>query len=94
MKKIETTLKALLPELKEKYHIKKIGVFGSYRRGDYSPDSDVDILVEFSQTIDLFTFAELKLFLSERLSMEVDLVTPDAIKKRMKDRIISEVAYI
>ena len=81
MKKIETTLKALLPELKEKYHIKKIGVFGSYRRGDYSPDSDVDILVEFSQTIDLFTFAELKLFLSEQLSKDVDLVTPDALKK-------------
>ncbi|MBW1813591.1 MAG: nucleotidyltransferase family protein [Deltaproteobacteria bacterium] len=94
MKKIETTLKALLPELKEKYHIKKIGVFGSYSRGDHSSTSDVDILVEFSQTIDLFTFAELKLFLSEQLSKDVDLVTPDAIKKRMKERIFSEVAYI
>ena len=94
MKEIRAKLKELLPILEEKYHIKKIGVFGSYRRGDHSSASDVDILVDFSQTIDLFTFAELKLFLSEQLSKEVDLVTPDAIKRRMKERIFSEVAYI
>lgn len=94
MKEIREKLKELLPVLRDKYYVKKIGVFGSYRRVDYTPDSDVDILVEFAQPIDLFTFAELKLLLSEQLSKEVDLVTADAIKKRMRDRIFSEVAYI
>jgi predicted nucleotidyltransferase len=94
MKEIREKLKELLPVLRDKYQVKKIGIFGSYGRGDHRPDSDVDILVEFTHVVDLFTFAELKLFLSEQLSKDVDLVTPDAIKKRMKDRIFSEVAYI
>jgi hypothetical protein len=52
-KDIETyrrKLHEMLPELKEKYNVSYIGLFGSYVRGENTPESDLDVLVEFSRT--------------------------------------------
>ena len=44
---IKTRLKEQVAYLKQQYHIKKLGIFGSYVRGEETPNSDLDILVEF-----------------------------------------------
>jgi uncharacterized protein len=46
----------MLPELKEKYHVSYLGVFGSNIRGEQKPGSDLDVLVEFSKTLTIFKF--------------------------------------
>jgi len=67
-----------------------ISLFGSVARGDASEDSDVDLLVEFEQTVGLLTFCRLRLYLEDILGCRVDLVTPDALKDQFRDRILRE----
>ena len=80
--------------LKEKFKVESIGIFGSYLRDEQSGESDIDILVEFHSTIDLFEFIELENFLSEILGSKVDLVMKDTLKSRIKDRILRETVNI
>lgn len=61
------------------YKPKKLGVFGSYARGENSPTSDLDILVEFGVRINLFDLIGLEQDLSDSLGFKVDLVTERAL---------------
>ena len=81
-------------ELKKKYKVKEIGIFGSYVRQQKTKKSDVDVLVTFYETIDLFTFVELENYLSDILGVKVDLVMKDGIKPRLKERILNEAVYV
>ncbi|HEC69513.1 MAG TPA: nucleotidyltransferase [Candidatus Omnitrophica bacterium] len=82
-------------ELKEKFHIKEIGIFGSYVRGEGAEKSDIDILVEFEKgNKDFFNYIKLKYYLKELLGKEVDIVIKEAVKPRLKEKIFSEVRYV
>lgn len=87
-------LQEMLPELKKKYPIKYMGVFGSYVRGEQSPSSDLDILVEFNGSITLLDYARLENKLSDKLEIQVDLVSKTALKPRIGKRVLSEVVEI
>jgi len=95
IEEIKTCLEKLKPILKKHYQVETIGVFGSFARGDQTPKSDIDILVEFSEpnTIDLFDFIKLEEFLSRKLGTKVDLVTKSALKPMIKDQILKETVY-
>ena len=80
--------------LKDKFGVIEIGLFGSYTRGNQKKDSDVDILVEFEKTIDLFAYVHLKNHLSDLLGVNVDLVAKKALKPKLGERILSETVYI
>jgi len=82
-------LAELKPEL-DKLGIASLRVFGSYARDEAKPDSDIDLLVEFRKTPDLFEFIRVKQRLAELLRRRVDLVTDDGIRLEMKDRILTE----
>lgn len=73
--------------------VRRLGIYGSVARGEAGPDSDVDILVEFERTPDLFTFAALRDRLAEILGRPVDLATPQGLKPRLRARILGEVRY-
>ena len=94
--RIKEILKKHEKELKEKYGIKEIGIFGSYLRGEVKEESDLDILVEFKPDakISLLEFVELENYLSDLLGVKVDLVEKSALKPRIGKRILSEVVYI
>ena len=83
-----------MSELRNDYMVARLGIFGSYARGEETENSDIDILVEFSESVDLFHFIRLQYFLSELLERKIDLVTPSALKPLIKDQIIGEVQYI
>jgi predicted nucleotidyltransferase len=87
-------LKDELPYLKENFNVKSIGLFGSYVRDEQKDKSDIDLLVEFSKPIGFFKFIELEEYLSKKLGIEVDLVTPDALKPMIKPQIMREVVYV
>jgi len=74
--------------------VRQIGVFGSYLRGEEGPESDLDILVEFSKPIDIFKFMELERFLSQELNIKVDLVSKKALKPFIGREILKEVIYV
>lgn len=91
--RIISLLASVRPELEEKYTVRNIGVFGSFSRGDVSPDSDVDIIVELGeQTFD--HYMDLKFRLEELLSRPVDLVVAETVKPRLRPVIERETIYV
>ena len=80
--------------LTEQYKIKSIGVFGSYAKGSPDKKSDIDILVEFSETPDIFEFIKLEEYLTQILGIKVDLVTKKALKPSLKEEILKEIVYL
>ena len=88
------TIKSHVPELKSRFGVKKIGVFGSFSRGEQNETSDVDVLVGFEKPVDIFTFLELKEYLESILRTKVDLVTEKALKPMIRGQILSEVSYL
>ena len=80
------------PEL-HRLGVKSLAVFGSVARGEASPESDVDILVEFNKSVGLFEFVGVKLRLEEILDTTADLATADAIRESMRAQILSDAVY-
>ncbi len=80
--------------LEKEYKIKVIGIFGSYARHKSDKRSDIDILVEFSESPDFFQFMRLENLLESLLGIKVDLVTRKALKPLIKNEILEETVYI
>lgn len=93
---IKEILKKHEEELREKYGVMELGIFGSYIRGEEKEESDLDLLVEFKPgaNISLLEFVELENYLSDLLGVKVDLVERSALKPRIGKQILSEVVYI
>jgi|SRR3989339_69678 len=91
LKQIKLVISANKSELKRRYNVKQIGIFGSYVRGEQKKKSDVDILVEFSKPIGFFKFLELEEYLSKILGVKVDLVSKKALKPKIGGYIMKEV---
>ncbi|MGB9758452.1 MAG: nucleotidyltransferase family protein [Thermoproteota archaeon] len=73
---------------------KKIAVFGSYARGEETPESDIDIIVEFSERKSLLELIRIERELSEDIGIKVDLLTKKAISPYLVDRITKEMKVI
>lgn len=78
----------------EKLGVKSLSLFGSVARGEDRPGSDVDILVEFKGRATFDRYMDTKFYLEELLGCNVDLVTPKAIKPRMKPYIMRELIHV
>jgi uncharacterized protein len=81
-------------EILYRYKVGKLGLFGSFARGKAKKRSDVDLLVEFRETIGLFEYVHLIDDISKILNRKVDLVTPNALKPIMKQQVLDEVEWI
>ncbi len=77
----------------ERFGVRSLALFGSAARGEARADSDIDILVEFAKPVGLFEFVRLEAFLRRLLGKSVDLVTPDALRPQMRERVLREAVY-
>lgn len=93
-RKILKILEQLKEEIMRRYKVKKIGLFGSFIKGEQKKDSDVDVLVTFEESADLFDLLGLNLFLEEKLNQKVDVVPEAALRDELRQSILKEVAYI
>lgn len=76
----------------KRFKVKRLGLFGSYVTGKETPQSDLDILVEFNyKSFD--NYMGLKFYLEGLFGLKVDLVISDAVKPRLKPIILKEVVY-
>ena len=73
--------------------IASLDLFGSSARDERTGASDVDLLVEFAQPVGIFYFARVRRRLSEILGCKVDLVTRDAVRPEMRERIFQEAIH-
>jgi predicted nucleotidyltransferase len=90
---IKQILSQLKPELIDKYHISSIGLFGSIVREDFTPSSDIDIIVDFSRPIGI-EFVDLANYIEHKLQKNVDLVSRKGIKPKYYQAIKSEIVYV
>ena len=91
LEQLRRYLRARLPTLARDYRVKTLGLFGSYVRHEQTPDSDLDVLVEFDEPPSLFEFIRLEYQLSELLGVKVDLVMKDALRPGIGQRILEEL---
>ncbi len=85
-----------LASLCEQYNIKFLGLFGSYARGEADPNSDIDLLVEFSETPSLFQHVGIEQSLSETLfnNKKVDLVQRKSLNKYIAPHVLKDLRAI
>lgn len=77
------------------YQPEKIGIFGSYARGENRKDSDLDILISFKNKISLLKLVHIKQQLSDKLGIKVDLITENGLKNpRLKKFIYQDLTTI
>ncbi len=80
-------------EFSERFRFERIGVFGSFARGEQEPDSDVDLLVETNDPGGL-RFLEAGEFAESILGRRVDMVRPETLKHQLRPRVDEEVIYV
>ena len=87
-----TVIKLIAENRNELNHfgVASISIFGSIARGDARPDSDIDVLVEFSRPVGMFEFIDLKEYLESILNQKVDLATQESLKHQLRDQILKE----
>ena len=84
----------MMAELSVQYHVRKIGIFGSYSKECQTQESDLDLVVEFDLPIGMFAFVHLKNRIEDRLGIRVDLVTPDGLHPLIRNQVMHEVVYV
>lgn len=86
-----------LKENKEKlesFGVKRIGLFGSFVKGEQKGSSDIDVFVVFKNDCEGFdNYFDLKFYLEDSLQTEVDLVIKNTLKRHIKERVLAEVEY-
>jgi len=94
LKQIQNILASSKPELRRRYKVMGLGIFGSYSRGEQKKTSDVDILVKFNSNATLFDFVGLGDYLEEKLKLKVDVVSENGIRPELKSSIVKDVIKI
>lgn len=88
-------LRAELPELRRRYGVSGLWVFGSRSRDEGRTDSDLDLLVEFAESrISLFGFVALEQDISDMLGVKVDLVQRSAVRQELRSAILAEAIAV
>jgi excisionase family DNA binding protein len=85
-------LRAAAPEMKERFGVKRIGVFGSAARGEAGPESDVDVLVEFEDPA-FDRYMDLKFYLEDLFGRPCDLVLDESLKESLRESVRAGVLY-
>jgi predicted nucleotidyltransferase len=82
-------------EIRERFGVERIGIFGSFVRGEEKPESDVDVIVKFRDGEETFAhYMDLKFYLEDLFGRKVDLVIHDTLKPRLREPVLREVIYV
>ncbi|KJU87133.1 nucleotidyltransferase [Candidatus Magnetobacterium bavaricum] len=87
-------LSSVAEESLMRYNARILGIFGSVARGDDTDNSDIDVLVDFTEKADLFDFVGLAIFLEEKFNRNVDVVPSDNIRSEIRDAVMKDAIYI
>lgn len=86
-------LRRMLPELKSKFFVSRIGYFGRVVPDRRYPTHDIDLLVEFSKPVG-WKFFELEDYLEYKLNRKIDITTEAGLSENIKNKVHDTVMYI
>lgn len=87
-------LSGSIEEIRRRFSVKTLAIFGSVAREEASNKSDVDVLVVFEQKANFDLFMDLKFYLEELLGIEVDLVTDKALRPQIRQTVEQEIIHV
>jgi predicted nucleotidyltransferase len=87
---VKGQLEALKPTLQKLFKVETVDIFGSYARGQQTEKSDLDILVTYSEMVDLLLIAELRRYLRRKLHLKVDVISKKYLNVYIKDQVLKE----
>lgn len=90
IEEIKNKIKEQESFFRQKFHVNNFLLFGSYAKGEQTPESDIDLLVEFQETVDMFEMIDLQEYLQTLFDKKVDLGTPKGLKSFIKNIILKE----
>ena len=97
MKNLEE-IKAILGQVKslvkEKYYVSELGIFGDYVKGEVQENSEVNILIDYTEPPSLLDLVDLEYYLSDLLKVKADVISKNGLKGNRRERILSEVIYV
>lgn len=73
-----------------RHHGRSVAIFGSVARGDERPDSDIDFLVELAPGTRPFEILSIGVDLEDALGVKVDVGTPESLRERLRDEVLTE----
>jgi predicted nucleotidyltransferase len=91
---VKLQLQELKPTLRTRFKVESIEIFGSYARSEQTEKSDLDILVEYSEMVDLLLVASLRRYLRRKLHLKVDVVSKEFLNKHIKDHVLEEAVFV
>ncbi|NCQ93753.1 MAG: DNA polymerase beta [Microcystis wesenbergii Mw_QC_B_20070930_S4] len=80
--------------VKEKYYVSELGIFGDYVKGEVQENSEVNILIDYTEPPSLLDLVDLEYYLSDLLKVKADVISKNGLKGRRRERILSEVIYV
>ena len=91
---VKQQLQELTPTLRKRFKVESIEIFGSYAQSEQTEKSDLDILVAYSEIVDLLLVAGLRRYLRRKLHMKVDVVSKEFLNKHIRDRVLEEAVSV
>ena len=91
---VKQQLQELTPTLRKRFKVESIEIFGSYAQSEQTEKSDLDILVTYSEMVDLLLVAGLRRYLRRKLHMKVDVVSKEFLNKHIRDRVLEEAVSV
>ncbi|TRU91603.1 MAG: DNA polymerase beta [Microcystis wesenbergii Mw_QC_S_20081001_S30D] len=80
--------------VKEKYYVSELGIFGDYVKGEVQENSEVNILIDYTEPPSLLDLVDLEYYLSDLLKVKADVISKNGLKGKRRERILSEVIYV
>ena len=94
LEEIKTIIEANRKTFSEKYFVGKILLFGSYAKNQQTATSDIDLLVDFEQPIDMFEFLNLQEFIENLFNKKIDLGTSKSLKSFIRESILKDAIVL
>ena len=94
LESVKQQLEELKPTLKKRFKVVSVDIFGSYARGEQTEKSDLDILVTYSEMVDLLLVASLRRYLRRKLHMKVDVVSKEFLNKYIRAQVLEEAVSV
>jgi hypothetical protein len=91
---VSDVLKRHMPELRQRFAVRSLALFGSVARDRAVPASDVDLIVEFNGPVGYFGLFALQDHLERLFGCKVDLGTIESLKPRLRERVLAELVDV